>query len=154
MVDSCHNRKLLFQSWCLTSGWCASVFVLSCGCENSWHKIVFDVKWLVRRVTIGGPRSGEPWTQKLKSLLVRTQSLNVLPLKPGVSSHTFYAYCQEFFPCLFLPFQSVHLHFFQNLSWFFPALAVANTSSCVGPQNKIGHPAGCRFRCWVPTEYK
>ena len=72
------------QSWCLTSGWCASVFVLSCGCENSWHKIVFDVKWLVRRVTIGGPRSGEPWTQKLKSLLVRTQSLNILPLKPGV----------------------------------------------------------------------
>ena len=25
---------------------------------------------------------------------------------------------------------------------------------CVGPQNKIGHPAGCRFPCWVPAEYK
>ena len=37
---------------------------------------------------------------------------------------------------------------------FFPALAVANTRSCVGPQNKIGHPAWCRFPSWVPTEYK
>ena len=26
--------------------------------------------------------------------------------------------------------------------------------SCVGPQNKIGHPAGCRFPCLVPAEYK
>ena len=32
-------------------------------------------------------RSGELRTQKLKSHLVRTQSLNVLPFKPGVSQH-------------------------------------------------------------------
>ena len=143
------------------------------------------------------PRSGELRTQKLKSHLVRTQSLHVLPLKPGVGqyiaiqatltardfflayfytsgpftcifsktspdfslcwppqwgaadaeikvlsgentelkrspfqawsrsvySHTCYAYCQGFLPCLFLPFQSIHLHFFQNLSQFFPVLA-------------------------------
>ena len=30
------------------------------------------------------PPSGELWTQKLKSHLVRTQSLNILPFKPGV----------------------------------------------------------------------
>ena len=24
---------------------------------------------------------------------------------------------------------------------------------CVGPQNKIGHPAGCKFPCWVPAEH-
>ena len=30
---------------------------------------------------------------------------------------------------------------------FFPVFAVANTGSCVCPQNKIGHPAGCRFPC-------
>ena len=65
----------------------------------------------------------------------------------SVYSHTCYAYCQGFLPCLFLPFQSIHLHFFQNLSRFFPVLAVANTGSCAGPQNKIGHPAGCRFLC-------
>ena len=33
------------------------------------------------------PRSGELRTQNLKSHLVRTQSLNVLPLKPGVGQH-------------------------------------------------------------------
>ena len=33
------------------------------------------------------PRSGELRTQKLKSHLVRTQSLNVLPLKPGVGEY-------------------------------------------------------------------
>ena len=72
----------------------------------------------------------------------------------SVYSHTCYAYCQECLPCLFLPFRSIHLHFFQNLSQFFPVVAVANTGSCVGPQNKIGHPVECRFPCWVPAEYK
>ena len=41
----------------------------------------------------------------------------------SVYSHACYAYCQGFLPCLFLPFQSIHLHFFQNLSQFFPVLA-------------------------------
>ena len=45
----------------------------------------------------------------------------------SVYSHTCYAYCQRFLPCLFLPFRSIHLHFFQNLSRFSPVLAVANT---------------------------
>ena len=34
------------------------------------------------------PRSGELRTQKLKSNLVRTQSVNVLSLKPGVGQYT------------------------------------------------------------------
>ena len=45
----------------------------------------------------------------------------------SVYSHTRYAYCRGVLPCLFLAFQSTHLHFFQNLSRFFPVLAVANT---------------------------
>ena len=45
----------------------------------------------------------------------------------SVYSHTCYAYCQGFLSCLFLHFRSIHLHFFQNLSQFFPVLAVANT---------------------------
>ena len=63
----------------------------------------------------------------------------------SVYSHTCYAYCHGFLPCLFQPFRSIQLNFFQNLSRVFPVLAVANTGSWVGPQNKIGHPAGCRF---------
>ena len=72
----------------------------------------------------------------------------------SVCSHTCYAYCQGFLHCLFLPFQSIHLHFFKNLSRVFPVLAAASTGSSVGPQNKIGHSAGRRFPCWVPAEYK
>ena len=64
----------------------------------------------------------------------------------SVYSHTCYANCQ-----------SIHLHLFQNLqilSGDFLVLAVAHTGSCVGRQNKIGHPAGSRFPCRVPAEYK
>ena len=41
----------------------------------------------------------------------------------SVYSRTCYAYWQGFLPCLFLRFQSIHLHFFQNLTQKF---------SCVG----------------------
>ena len=37
----------------------------------------------------------------------------------SVYSHVCYAYRQGFLLCLFLPFRSIHLHFFQNLSRFF-----------------------------------
>ena len=72
----------------------------------------------------------------------------------SVYSHTCYGYCQGFLPCLFLPFWSIHLHFFQNLSRFLLCWLWLTHDSCVGPQNKIGHPAGCRFPCWVPAENK
>ena len=65
------------------------------------------------------PRSGELRKQKLKSHLVRTQ-LKRSPFKAqssSVYSHTCYAYCQGFLPCLlFLPFQSIHLYFFSKTS--------------------------------------
>ena len=53
------------------------------------------------------------------------------------------------FTCFFTP---------KNLPRVFLVLAVANTGSCVGPQNKLGHPAHryrdnwCRFPCLVPAE--
>ena len=62
---------------------------------------------------------------------------------------------QFWFIFLLGQFRSIHLHFFSKTSpIFFSVLAVANTGSCVGPQNNIGHPVGCRFPCWVPKEYK
>ena len=39
---------------------------------------------------------------------------------------------------------------FPNPSRVFPVLAVANTGSCVGPQNEIGHPAHHRQLIEVP----
>ena len=59
----------------------------------------------------------------------------------SVYRHMCYAYCQGFLPCLFLPFRSIHLHFFQNLSRFLLRWLWLTHGSCVGPQNKTGHPA-------------
>ena len=75
-------------------------------------------------------------------------------LNRSVHSHTCYAYCQGFLPCLFLSFRSTHLHFFQNFSQFLLCWLWLTHGSCVSLQNKIGHPARCRFPCWVPVDYK
>ena len=91
------------------------------------------------------PRSGELRTQKLKSHLVRTQSLNVLPLKPGLGQHVAIhatLTARDFFLAYFYPsgpFTSIF--FFQNLSRFLLWWLWLTHGSCVGPQNKIGHPA-------------
>ena len=73
-------------------------------------------------------RSGELLTQKVKSHLVRTQSLNVLPLKAGVGQYiaidaTLTA--RDFFLISTLPVHSPA--FFPKPVPIFPVLAVANT---------------------------
>ena len=88
-------------------------------------------------------RSGELWKQKLRSHLLRTQSLKVFPVKPGVGQYiathaTLTA--RDLFLANFYP-SSLFCIFSQNLSGVFPVLALANTGSCVGLQNKTGHPA-------------
>ena len=64
---------------------------------------------------------------------------------------------------LFEPISFFLVHspsFFPNLSVVLPVLTVAHAGSCVGPQNKTGHPAHCHRwlmywdPCWVPTKYK
>ena len=95
-------------------------------------------------------RNGELRTQKLKSHLVKTQNLNVLPFKPGAGQYiAIHAMptAKDFFLASFYPFGPFTCIFFQNLSRVFSVLAAANTDSCVGPQCKIGHSAGCRFPC-------
>ena len=72
----------------------------------------------------------------------------------SIYSHACYTKCQGFLPCLFLPFWSIHLHFFQNLSQFCVCWLWLTHGSCVGPQNKIGHPPWGRFPWWVPAENK
>ena len=79
----------------------------------------------------------------------RTQSLRVLPLIPGIGQYiaihaTLTA--REFFLAYFYP-SSPFTCIFSKTSPDFFLLAAANTGSCVGPQNEIGHPAGCRFPC-------
>ena len=96
------------------------------------------------------PHSGELRTQKLKSHLMRTQSLKILPLKPGVGQYiAMHAMltARDFFLANFYPSGPFTCIFSKISPEFLLELAVANTSFCVGPQNKIGHPAGCRFPC-------
>ena len=95
-------------------------------------------------------RSGELRTHKFKSHLVRTQSLSVLLLKPGVGQYvaihaTLTAI--DFFLAYFYPSGSFTCIFARISPNFCPVLAVAAIGSCVGPQNKIGHPAGGGFPC-------
>ena len=59
----------------------------------------------------------------------------------SVYSHTWSAYCQFFSLAYFYPSGPLTCIFPKNFSRVFPVLAVANTVSCVGLQNKIGHPA-------------
>ena len=71
-------------------------------------------------------RSGELRMQKLKSHLVRTQSLNVLPLKPGVGQYiaihaTLTA--REFFLAYFHPSSPFTCIFSKTSPNFFPVLA-------------------------------
>ena len=54
---------------------------------------------------------------------------------------------RDFFLANFNPSDPFTCIFSKTSFQGFPVLAVANTGSSVGPQNKIGHPAGCRFPC-------
>ena len=128
------------------------------GTHGSRRQVVCSV-CLPERHQLTSSHSEELRTQKLKSHLVRTQSLNVLSLKPGVG----HIYIQPYILRLLkgissllistLPVHSPALCS-KPLSRFFLCWLRLTHGSCVGPQNKIGHPAGGRFLCWVPAEYK
>ena len=64
--------------------------------------------------------------QKLKSHLVRTQSLNVLPLKPGVGQYIAIHTARDFFLAYFYPSGPFTCIFSKPLP-IFPVLAVTNT---------------------------
>ena len=92
-------------------------------------------------------------TQKLKSPSVENTEFKSSPFKawrrsvcsmrcmlrllPGISSLLIST----------LPLQSPAFFSPQNLSRVFPVSAVASSGSFIGPQTKIGHPAGCWFPC-------
>ena len=97
-------------------------------------------------------RRGELQTQKLKSHLVRTQSLNVLLFKLRVGQyiaiHAMFT-VRDFFHAYFYSSSPFTCIFSKTSPDFFPVLAAANTGSCVGPQNKTGHllDAGSCVEC-------
>ena len=92
-------------------------------------------------------------TQKLKTHLLRTQSSEVLPLRPGMGQYIA-MHASPTANDLFLASYILLLHspaFFSNISPEFFLLAVVTAGSCVGPQNKIGHLAPHRQLIQVPV---
>ena len=117
--------------------WC--IIMRQCVVWKSWFTIfnakVIAPQWGAADAEIKVP-SGENTELKCSSFTAWSRS---------EYSHTCCAYCQIFLPCSFLHFRSIHLHFLQNLSKFFLCWLWLTHGSCVGLQNKIGHPAWCRF---------
>ena len=124
------------------------VKLISCCCSHSTLVMVPVLVPLSKRYFLSSfPRSEELRTQKLKSHVVRTQSLNVLPLKPGVGQYiaihaTLTA--RSFFLANVYSSSSFTCIFFQNLSRFLLCWLWLTHGSCADLQNKIGHPAGRR----------
>ena len=88
--------------------------------------------------------------QKSKSHLVRAQSLNVLPLKPKVLKYiAIHATLTagDFFLAYFYHSGPITCIFSKTSPDFSLYLLWLTHGSCVGPQNKVGHPAGRRFPC-------
>ena len=123
--------------------WSKSVYSHTCyaNCQGVLHCLFLTFQSIHLLFV---PRSGELRTQKLKFHLVRTQSLNVLPLKPGVSPYiaihaTFTA--RDFFLAYFYTSGPFTCIFSKTSSDFSLCWLWLTHGSCVGPQNKIGHPA-------------
>ena len=98
-------------------------------------------------LSLSPPQWGAADAEK-KSRLVRTQSLNVFPLKPKVGQYiAIHASlpARNFFPAYFYPSSPFTCIFSKTSPDFSLCWLWLTHGSCVGPQNKIGHPAGCRF---------
>ena len=103
---------------------CILLLFVCCG-----GSIIFTLDLCFTRGNLDLPRSGELQTQKLKSHLVRTQCLNILPLKPGVGQYiaihaTLTA--RDFFLAYFYPSGPFTCILPKPLPTF-PVLAMANT---------------------------
>ena len=99
------------------------------------------------KVCVFIPAVGSCGRRKLKFHLVRTESLNVFPFKPEVGQYiaihaTLTA--RVFFLAYFYPSGPFTCVFSKPLP-ISPVLVWLTHGSRVGPQNTIGHPAGCRF---------
>ena len=79
---------------------------------------------------------------------MRTQSLNVLPLKPGVGQPYMLRLMPGISSSLISTLAVRSSTFFPKpLPIFFLCWLWLTHGSCVGPQNKIGHSTGGRFPC-------
>ena len=77
-------------------------------------------------------------------MLLLPNSRQYIAIRATLTARDFflaYFYPSSPFTCIFSKTSPDFFFFF-----FFAVLSVANTGSCVGPQNKVGSPADGRFR--------
>ena len=163
------------QLWCnlfwltrlkaqLTNCWKASSLLIVLPSPLHWCTVGIYAslraccKILLTRYTYlrASPQEGAADTE-IKVPSVENTELEGSPFKAwsrSVHGHTCHAYSRGFLPCWIHPSGPFTCIFSKTSPKFFPVIAVANTGSCSDPQNKLGHPAGCRFPCWVSVEYK
>ena len=107
-------KSVLFNLWC----------VLDLFFQERWQSTLFQMIIII--VIVIDPRREAPqWGAAEAKIKVPSGENTELKRSffeawsRSVYSHSCYAYCKGVLPCLFLPFRSIHLHFFQNLSQFF-----------------------------------
>ena len=138
---------------------CQRLYCIICHLQEGILSAVFDIIWyynVCHWLEEIHPQWGAV-DAEIKVLSAENTELKGAPCKSLVGQYiaihaTLTA--RDFFLANFYPSGPFTSIFFQNLSRVFLVLALANTGSCVGPQNKIGQPAWCRFLCRVPAEYK
>ena len=130
-------RSPLTMSPCLNVNGVWSLLLLSVMQElKTWGPLRYSIACsyvlVIDNFLLKIPRGGELRTQKLKYHLVRTQSLNVLPFKPGVGQYiaihaTLTA--RDFFLASFYPSGPFSAFFFFSPKplLIFPVLVVPNT---------------------------
>ena len=119
--------------------------VYSFKCWNQTHMIVLSI---IRRITTTqrwGAADGE-----IKVSSDEHTELKHSPFKPwsrSVYRHNATLTARDFFVAYLYPSGPFTCIFSQNLSRFLLCWLWLTHGSCVGPQNKIGHPAGCKVPC-------
>ena len=148
------TRKIRVPTYVKVSGYLKDVYTGSFLALSISSSVGYSLSWLIAQVeplsmflepdtyrgvpkglltflgSLYKARSGELRTQKLKSHLVRIQSLNVLPFKPGVGQYraihaTLTA--RDFFLAYFYTSSPFTCIFSKTSPKIFPVLAVANT---------------------------
>ena len=118
---------------------------VSCNRWSPWSKVNFrECTRQKARITKKGGLTLRYRSFKLQALDLRcvrySYDSEEFHMYPAIAIHATFTAMDSFLANVYpsVPFTCI---FSKTSSEFFPVLAVANTGSCVSPQNKIGHPA-------------
>ena len=112
---------------------------------DNGHKAGLLVSWCFEPCQPLGVTSGLKTNSNLSLSYPAHQSFNIYH---NILQHSYFEHTHMHTQNHTYLNKPIHLHFFpQNLSGFLLCWLWLTHGSCVGPQNKTGHPARCRFAC-------